>query len=171
MHWQKVCETLLRKGPLTLRLLIRFTELTPSQVNNSLLILIQHNCVQAFTDVTEGREFWVFVFSGKVNWSFVNYWQKNTHELTEQPFYLKLYLDFRIEFHITGIINSVLVEFIYAQWHCLKSIRLLNLLALIGSYYMESHWTLLDKWDFEEVVVFSESTPLVYKLCFLSLFL
>ncbi|XP_022141201.1 uncharacterized protein LOC111011656 isoform X2 [Momordica charantia] len=51
----KVCETLLRKGPLTLRLLIRFTELNSSQVNNSLLILIQHNCVQAFTSVTEGE--------------------------------------------------------------------------------------------------------------------
>ncbi|XP_038878061.1 DNA-directed RNA polymerase III subunit RPC3 isoform X1 [Benincasa hispida] len=51
----KVCETLLRRGPLTLRLLIRFTELTSSQVNNSLLILIQHNCVQAFTAVTEGE--------------------------------------------------------------------------------------------------------------------
>uniref|UniRef100_A0A9I9ECY2 DNA-directed RNA polymerase III subunit RPC3 n=1 Tax=Cucumis melo TaxID=3656 RepID=A0A9I9ECY2_CUCME len=62
----KVCETLLRKGPLTLRLLIRFTELTPSQVNNSLLILIQHNCVQAFTDVTEGREFWEAIIGNHI---------------------------------------------------------------------------------------------------------
>lgn len=51
----KVCETLLRRGPLTLRLLVRFTELSSSQINNSLLILIQHNCVQAFTAVTEGE--------------------------------------------------------------------------------------------------------------------
>ncbi|XP_062078637.1 uncharacterized protein LOC133783115 [Humulus lupulus] len=45
----KVCENLLRKGPLTLQSLIRSTELTPLQVKNSLLILIQHNCVQAFS--------------------------------------------------------------------------------------------------------------------------
>ncbi|PON51716.1 RNA polymerase III Rpc [Parasponia andersonii] len=45
----KVCDNLLRRGPLTLQLLIRFTELTPLQVKNSLLILIQHNCVQAFS--------------------------------------------------------------------------------------------------------------------------
>ncbi|XWS61167.1 hypothetical protein CRYUN_Cryun07bG0102600 [Craigia yunnanensis] len=44
----KVCECLLRKGPLTLRVIVRFTELTSSQVKNSLLVLIQHNCVQAF---------------------------------------------------------------------------------------------------------------------------
>ncbi|GKV31142.1 hypothetical protein SLEP1_g39876 [Rubroshorea leprosula] len=46
----KVCECLLRKGPLTLHNLIRFTELTPLQVKNSLLVLIQHNCVQAFIE-------------------------------------------------------------------------------------------------------------------------
>ncbi|KAF4400211.1 hypothetical protein G4B88_019420, partial [Cannabis sativa] len=45
----KVCENLLRRGPLTLQSLIRSTELTPLQVKNSLLILIQHNCVQAFS--------------------------------------------------------------------------------------------------------------------------
>ncbi|EXC19135.1 DNA-directed RNA polymerase III subunit RPC3 [Morus notabilis] len=44
-----VCENLLRKGPLTLQQLIRFTELTPLQIKNSLLILIQHNCVQPFS--------------------------------------------------------------------------------------------------------------------------
>ncbi|EOY23206.1 RNA polymerase III subunit RPC82 family protein, putative isoform 2 [Theobroma cacao] len=44
----KVCECLLRKGPLTLQAIVRFTELTSSQVKNSLLVLIQHNCVQAF---------------------------------------------------------------------------------------------------------------------------
>ncbi|XP_059449172.1 uncharacterized protein LOC132180388 [Corylus avellana] len=44
----KVCESLLRRGPLTLQLIVRFTELTPQQVKSSLLILIQHNCVTAF---------------------------------------------------------------------------------------------------------------------------
>ncbi|GMN44598.1 hypothetical protein TIFTF001_013803 [Ficus carica] len=42
----KVCENLLRRGPVTLQLLIRSTELTPLQVKNSLLILIQHNCCE-----------------------------------------------------------------------------------------------------------------------------
>ncbi|KAL5567991.1 hypothetical protein UlMin_024566 [Ulmus minor] len=50
----KVCENLLRRGPLTLQLLIRFTELTPVQVKNSLLILIQHNCVQAYSSEQTG---------------------------------------------------------------------------------------------------------------------
>ncbi|OAY30367.1 DNA-directed RNA polymerase III subunit rpc-3 [Manihot esculenta] len=44
----KVCECLLRKGPLTLHNIVRYTELTQMQVKNSLLVLIQHNCVQAF---------------------------------------------------------------------------------------------------------------------------
>ncbi|PRQ23208.1 putative RNA polymerase III Rpc82, C -terminal [Rosa chinensis] len=45
----KVCETLLKSGPLNLGDLIRSTTLTPQQVKNSLLILVQHNCVQPFT--------------------------------------------------------------------------------------------------------------------------
>lgn len=45
----KVCENLLRRGPLTFQLIVRFTELTPQQVKSSLLVLIQHNCVQAFS--------------------------------------------------------------------------------------------------------------------------
>ncbi|KAJ4822945.1 hypothetical protein Tsubulata_000298 [Turnera subulata] len=44
----KVCECLLRRGALTLQNIVRYTELTPTQVKNSLLVLIQHNCVQAF---------------------------------------------------------------------------------------------------------------------------
>ncbi|XLS71714.1 hypothetical protein HN51_028579 [Arachis hypogaea] len=44
----KVCETLFRKGPLSLGEIIRSTELTPEQVKNSLLVLVQHNCVQAY---------------------------------------------------------------------------------------------------------------------------
>ncbi|KAF3432981.1 hypothetical protein FNV43_RR24083 [Rhamnella rubrinervis] len=50
----KVCEKLLTRGPLTLQLLIRFTELNSLQVKNSLLILIQHNCVQAFSAEESG---------------------------------------------------------------------------------------------------------------------
>ncbi|KAF7801890.1 DNA-directed RNA polymerase III subunit RPC3 [Senna tora] len=56
----KVCEDLLRRGPLTLDQLIGFTELTKEQVKNSLLVLVQHNCVQAFIlekeDVGDDRE-------------------------------------------------------------------------------------------------------------------
>ncbi|XP_008234240.1 PREDICTED: uncharacterized protein LOC103333211 isoform X3 [Prunus mume] len=51
----KVCESLLRRRHLSLKQLIGFTELTPQQVKNSLLILIQHNCVQPFSfDQSEG---------------------------------------------------------------------------------------------------------------------
>ncbi|KAK6925818.1 RNA polymerase III subunit RPC82-related, helix-turn-helix [Dillenia turbinata] len=50
----KVCECLLRKGTLTLRDIIRFTELSAQQVKNCLLVLIQHNCVQAFSTVEDG---------------------------------------------------------------------------------------------------------------------
>ncbi|KAK7384809.1 hypothetical protein VNO78_30512 [Psophocarpus tetragonolobus] len=44
----KLCETLLRRGPLTLDQLIHCTELSLEQVKHSLLVLIQHNCVQPF---------------------------------------------------------------------------------------------------------------------------
>ncbi|KAK0597361.1 hypothetical protein LWI29_024534 [Acer saccharum] len=44
----KVCECLLRRGPLTRSNLKRYTELSDSQIKNCLLVLIQHNCVQAF---------------------------------------------------------------------------------------------------------------------------
>ncbi|OVA01687.1 RNA polymerase III Rpc82 [Macleaya cordata] len=50
----RVCDCLLRKGTLTLPELIRYTELPPQQVKNCLLVLIQHNCVQAFTTEKEG---------------------------------------------------------------------------------------------------------------------
>ncbi|ESR35171.1 hypothetical protein CICLE_v10004721mg [Citrus x clementina] len=45
----KVCECLLRKGPLTRQNVKRYTELSDEQVKNALLVLIQQNCVQAFT--------------------------------------------------------------------------------------------------------------------------
>ncbi|KAJ0986106.1 hypothetical protein J5N97_004462 [Dioscorea zingiberensis] len=45
----KVCECLLRRGTLSLLEIIRFTELSSSQVKNSILVLIQHSCVQAFS--------------------------------------------------------------------------------------------------------------------------
>ncbi|KAG6660451.1 DNA-directed RNA polymerase III subunit rpc-3 isoform X2 [Carya illinoinensis] len=54
IKFTKVCENLLRRGPLTLQLIVRYTELTPQQVKNSLLILIQHNCVQAFSYEQDG---------------------------------------------------------------------------------------------------------------------
>ncbi|KAF5772342.1 putative RNA polymerase III Rpc82, C -terminal, winged helix-like DNA-binding domain superfamily [Helianthus annuus] len=45
----KVCECLLRKGPLSQLEVTRFTELTKQKVTDALLVLIHHNCVQAFT--------------------------------------------------------------------------------------------------------------------------
>ncbi|KAA8529773.1 hypothetical protein F0562_034127 [Nyssa sinensis] len=50
----KVCECLLRKGTLSLGQIVRLTELSRENVKNSLLVLIQHNCVQAFTIQQEG---------------------------------------------------------------------------------------------------------------------
>ncbi|XP_071728941.1 uncharacterized protein [Rutidosis leptorrhynchoides] len=45
----KVCECLLCKGTLSLVQVIRYTELSKQNVTNALFLLIQHNCVQAFT--------------------------------------------------------------------------------------------------------------------------
>ncbi|CAL9122068.1 unnamed protein product [Musa textilis] len=45
----KVCGCLLRGGTLSLQEIVRCTELSNSQVKNGLLVLIQHNCVQAFS--------------------------------------------------------------------------------------------------------------------------
>ncbi|KAL7214272.1 hypothetical protein ACSBR1_026644 [Camellia fascicularis] len=50
----KVCECLLRRGTLSCANIVRFTELNKVQVRNSLLVLIQHNCVQAFSIQQEG---------------------------------------------------------------------------------------------------------------------
>ncbi|GLJ17016.1 hypothetical protein SUGI_0294400 [Cryptomeria japonica] len=44
----KVCNCLVYKGNLALHEIARFTELTPAQLKNCLLVLIQHNCVQAY---------------------------------------------------------------------------------------------------------------------------
>uniref|UniRef100_A0A2P2IQ13 DNA-directed RNA polymerase III subunit RPC3 n=1 Tax=Rhizophora mucronata TaxID=61149 RepID=A0A2P2IQ13_RHIMU len=47
----KACECLLRKGPLTLQNLCRHADISKKEeVKNSLLVLIQHNCVQAFQE-------------------------------------------------------------------------------------------------------------------------
>ena len=46
---QKVCGCLLRHGALSLHEIVRRLELSPGQARNSLLVLIQHNCVQAFS--------------------------------------------------------------------------------------------------------------------------
>ncbi|KAJ1284779.1 hypothetical protein BS78_03G231300 [Paspalum vaginatum] len=45
----KVCGCLLRHGPLSLQDIIRRLQLSSGQVKNSLLVLIQHNCVQAYS--------------------------------------------------------------------------------------------------------------------------
>ncbi|XP_077251041.1 RNA polymerase III subunit RPC82 family protein [Tasmannia lanceolata] len=45
----KVCSCLLHRGSLTLQDIARYTELQPAQIKNCLLVLIQHNCVQAFS--------------------------------------------------------------------------------------------------------------------------
>ncbi|XP_008793119.1 DNA-directed RNA polymerase III subunit RPC3 isoform X1 [Phoenix dactylifera] len=45
----KVCSCLLHRGTLSLQEIIRFTELSSSQIKNCLLVLVQHNCVQAFS--------------------------------------------------------------------------------------------------------------------------
>ncbi|KAH7849430.1 hypothetical protein Vadar_017758 [Vaccinium darrowii] len=50
----KVCECLLRRGTLPLRSIIQYTELHERQVRNCLLVLIQHNCVQAFAIEQQG---------------------------------------------------------------------------------------------------------------------
>nr|KYP74794.1 DNA-directed RNA polymerase III subunit RPC3 [Cajanus cajan] len=49
----KVCENLFKHGPLALDQLIHYTELTKEQVKNSLLVLVQHNCAQAFVPAPE----------------------------------------------------------------------------------------------------------------------
>ncbi|XP_042411627.1 DNA-directed RNA polymerase III subunit RPC3-like isoform X1 [Zingiber officinale] len=45
----KVCSCLLKRGSLSLQEIVRTTEFSNSQVKNCLLVLIQHNCVQAFS--------------------------------------------------------------------------------------------------------------------------
>ncbi|OWM75612.1 hypothetical protein CDL15_Pgr021777 [Punica granatum] len=45
----KICECLLRRGPLSQQNIARFLETPPSQVKTCLLLLIQQNLVQAFT--------------------------------------------------------------------------------------------------------------------------
>ncbi|XAR69867.1 hypothetical protein NMG60_11001613 [Bertholletia excelsa] len=50
----KVCECLLQRGTLPFANIVRFTELSKEKVKNALLVLIQHNCVQAFAIQQEG---------------------------------------------------------------------------------------------------------------------
>ncbi|KAJ6410826.1 hypothetical protein OIU84_007560 [Salix udensis] len=50
----KVCDCLLKKGPLPLREIVRYTELSETLVRNCLLVLIQHNCLQPFLLEEEG---------------------------------------------------------------------------------------------------------------------
>lgn len=51
---QKVCKNLFSHGALTLDQLVRYSELTKDQVKNSLLVLVQHNCCQAFAPDVDG---------------------------------------------------------------------------------------------------------------------
>ncbi|CAI6010166.1 unnamed protein product, partial [Closterium sp. NIES-65] len=53
--YQTVCRTLLEKGQLGLSLqdLTRFTALPPPSLRSALLVLVQHNCAQAFRPQTE----------------------------------------------------------------------------------------------------------------------
>ncbi|CAH9080096.1 unnamed protein product [Cuscuta epithymum] len=53
-HNAKVCECLLRRGTLTLPQIIQFTELSADNVRKCLLVLIHHNCVQAFAIKQDG---------------------------------------------------------------------------------------------------------------------
>lgn len=53
----KVCECLLRRGTLTIPEIIQHTELTHENVKRCLLVLIQHNCVQAFSIEHQGGGF------------------------------------------------------------------------------------------------------------------
>nr|XP_009627995.1 DNA-directed RNA polymerase III subunit rpc3 isoform X2 [Nicotiana tomentosiformis] len=50
----KVCECLLQRGTQSLAQIVRFTELSRENVRNCLLVLIHHNCVQAFAVQQEG---------------------------------------------------------------------------------------------------------------------
>nr|CAD1834457.1 unnamed protein product [Ananas comosus var. bracteatus] len=50
----KVCSCLLHRGALSLQEVVRFTRLSISQAKNCLLVLIQHNCVQAFSVLVPG---------------------------------------------------------------------------------------------------------------------
>ncbi|KAG8055860.1 hypothetical protein GUJ93_ZPchr0001g29280 [Zizania palustris] len=52
----KVCQCLLRHGALPLQEIVRCLDLSPGQVKNSLLVLIQHNCVQAFSSPRGGGD-------------------------------------------------------------------------------------------------------------------
>ncbi|KAJ3704297.1 hypothetical protein LUZ61_008002 [Rhynchospora tenuis] len=50
----KVCRCLLHNGTLSLHEIVRYTDMPGSHVKNCLLILIQHNCVQAFCTPRKG---------------------------------------------------------------------------------------------------------------------
>ncbi|KAG1346687.1 putative DNA-directed RNA polymerase III subunit rpc3 [Cocos nucifera] len=52
----KVCSCLLHRWTLFLQEIIRAAELSSSQVKNCLLVLIQHNCVRAFSSPRPGGD-------------------------------------------------------------------------------------------------------------------
>ncbi|KAL2652424.1 hypothetical protein R1flu_020552 [Riccia fluitans] len=45
---EKVCRCLVYKGPLVLPEIARYTEMNPTQLKNSILVLVQHNCIQGY---------------------------------------------------------------------------------------------------------------------------
>jgi hypothetical protein len=51
---QKVCESLVYRGQLPLPEIARYTGMNITQLRNCLLVLIQHNCAQAFKVEHEG---------------------------------------------------------------------------------------------------------------------
>lgn len=45
---QKVCRCLVNGGPLSIGDIGRLAEVNPPEVENSIVVLLQHNCVQGF---------------------------------------------------------------------------------------------------------------------------
>lgn len=52
---QKVAKCLVYRGPLALQDIARFSELNPTTLKCSILVLVQHSCVQAFKVEHEGE--------------------------------------------------------------------------------------------------------------------
>ncbi|KAJ4706026.1 DNA-directed RNA polymerase III subunit RPC3-like [Melia azedarach] len=73
----KVCDCLLRRGPLTRQNIKRYTELSDEQVKNALLVLIQQNCVQAFSTEQPGT----FGDAPKVNTQYAVLFDNILHRL------------------------------------------------------------------------------------------
>lgn len=53
---QKVCKCLVHGGPLSIGDIGRLAELNPREVESSIVVLLQHNCVQGFKAQQEEEE-------------------------------------------------------------------------------------------------------------------